>query len=298
VYAASKQWFDRSRAAVGEVGKPGDEVWVTLNLATVAIEDGEFQTSLELSLEALAILESQNSTLGQALANADAGIAYAFMGDFQNAERHMERSLFLRSKIDSPMEMSRAWLDKGRLAYERGDLEDAIRLFKEAQPAFEGLSHASLALETTRGLSEAFVDLDRMEEALQQVETAEVFALPLGNIHDATWMDRIRAVDALKRGDAMLARELASDALQAIVKEELKQGYVEGVILAAEILLADGRKDSAQDLMGDLWASIEACGYGLRPSRIRRIDRLGLKKKKGTTLPLAELTARAMVRIL
>jgi len=142
-FTFQKKWekaaemFAKCKKIAEKVGDEGFLAWGAFNRAECLLELGdpkEAMTELEL---AIPILERTDDRIGMLGAYQVAGLAYAKVGKWKEAEEFLIKARRLAQKQKMPVSEGTILRDIGRIFKWRGDRDKAMLYFKEAQDLFE-----------------------------------------------------------------------------------------------------------------------------------------------------------------
>lgn len=288
----SDRWFKESLRVHRELGSFERANWVILNQTCVADEKGDFAEMLRLGKESLVGFEETGELLGLALANADISIAAAQMGDFEQARRHAEESFTCRLKLDSPVEIARGYFDKGRIAFEEGNLEDALQHLSEPLFEFDRSKQTSLQFSCYLTMVEAYIELADFDAARRTMGLAKQIEDRLGQVSDPGWFSRFNAMISMAEEKPQEAEKWIAESLQLSIRDQYERGQADSCIVAALVLATSGKEMESIEIHQGILAR-QRQGYGIRPSRERWLESLGATEP-GAAVSWEALASKAL----
>lgn len=269
----SDELFKKSMEVHLELGLNKRANWITLNQTCIAEERGDFKEMFRLAEESLVGFEESEELLGLAIANADMSLAASLLGQFDLAKKLCEEAFVYRFKMDSPVEIGRGYVDKGRIAYEEGELLDAERYLLKPISEFEKTKQLSLQFHCYQFLADTYIDSQNWSEARQAIQMVRKLEDRVGRLNDVGWCDRCESLVDVGESKLETAKEKLGVALQLSIRDEYERGLVEGCIAATILLQAMGDETASAEIAGAVIAS-HRDGYGIRPSRLRWLKKL------------------------
>ncbi len=108
-------------------------------LAHIHMLEGELEAALDFAQKSLALAQTQNKQLDEALAERAWGVALRAAGQLPEARPHLERSLELLQAVNSRPEIGRAQLELARWHQANDDFEAMFLAALEAKKIFDEL---------------------------------------------------------------------------------------------------------------------------------------------------------------
>lgn len=277
----SDELFRKSMDVHLELGLTKRANWITLNRTSIAEERGDFEKMFRLAEESLVGFQGSEEILGMAIANADMSLAASQLGNVELAKELCEQAFYYRIKMDSPVEIGRGYVDKGRIAYEAGELLDAERYLLKPISEFERTRQLSLQFHCYQYLADTYIDSQNWIEARQAIQMVRKLEDRVGRLNDAGWCDRCESLVDVGESKLEPAKEKLASALQTSIRDEYERGLVEGCIAAAVVLRAIGEEFASSEISGAVMENHKN-GYGIRPSRLRWLKKLPQTESSNT----------------
>lgn len=133
------EMFGKCKKIAEKVGDEGFVAWGAFNRAECLVELGRPKEAMEEVLLAIPILERTDDNQGLIGAYQIAGLVYAKLGDWKEAEEHLIKARRLAQKCKLPVSEGTIVKDIGRIYKWRGDKDKALLYMKEAKEMFERL---------------------------------------------------------------------------------------------------------------------------------------------------------------
>ncbi len=261
--------------SVPDDAEPGIRATVNLWLGWVSLERGDYERSLSLYLQAVALAQPEG---GRLLARALVGLSNVMLvalEDFVNAENHAREGLALaRESGDLVLEM-RALIMLGRIASFRGDSGSAQTYHEEVITLARHSGNREREATALNNLSLIHVRQGNLTTALALAQTAldmkrESGALP----HIANILST--------KGEIYLALDQPGEArtsLRASLKLSRQLGYVPSIlyslVLFAKLAARDGHVLTALNWLG-LIQNHPACGTETRLALLETLSHMEL----------------------
>jgi tetratricopeptide (TPR) repeat protein len=142
-FTFQKKWekaaemFGKCKKIAEKVGDEGFIAWGAFNRAECLLELGDPKAAMKELELAIPILERTDDRIGLLGAYQVAGLTYAKMGNWKEAEEFLIKARRLAQRQKMPVAEGSILRDIGRIFKWRGDKDKAILYFKEAQDLFE-----------------------------------------------------------------------------------------------------------------------------------------------------------------
>ncbi len=179
--------------------------------------EGDFREAIRLASMALYLGRKSNDRFVEGLAHRNIGIAYAFAGDLDSAETHVDESVRLANMVrggNKNVLRVFSYQMKGLIQRARGDIDGAIRNYQIAQK--ETFGETNLDWRSTRvgialAMATTAIEASRLDEAKIFLDEADRhFGEGRGPI-----MTRVHAELALAGGDYEAAKRLFAESAAA-----------------------------------------------------------------------------------
>ncbi|HRQ39189.1 MAG TPA: tetratricopeptide repeat protein [Chloroflexota bacterium] len=142
---------------------------------------GEHEKAMGLHREALQLAETLNYTYGRALTLQGLAATYFYLGRYEEALSHIEKSLSLFRQLDDVEEKTRTWNWMGMIRQRQGQIDKSIVAFKSALEDGRQVGEMETAVILTN-LGESYQLLYDMQQALvyhrEALTLAEKIDLP------------------------------------------------------------------------------------------------------------------------
>jgi tetratricopeptide (TPR) repeat protein len=196
--------------------------------------------SHEIGLEAAVAAGNEE---GQAWVALNLGEAYRQRGSYGLAQRHMQRALSLRHRLDDRHGQAWALTALGFLATDRADIDGACTCFRQALPLFQkSADHHGQAV-VLASIADAYGLLGRDQEALEAFEASLSLVREVHDVWGEGMLWERNAEVHIRRGDF-------SQAVQSLDRSiKCRRSVGEDWALAAVL----DRRGSVLSFLGDEW---------------------------------------------
>jgi CHAT domain-containing protein len=274
---SAHQRFTEALTLLGRFpGEKRSQVTALVQLASVEQSQGNLQTARDHDLEALAISQSINQPLLEAVALYAVGEVYRQQRDWENAIQALDKAAALTDRSQDPHHLAQILIEEAKVYRDAGDSRQAIRQVARALELAKGGD-----LEAVGRTVQAGVDRQegRLGEAKASIERA--LAITEGQLQEVISPNR-RISFLAKRHDLY---ELYIDVLMRLDSARPKAGYAEQAFQASERSHARGLFDLLLDDRGDDWRIVA-------PDLARRHDHIEAEIE-GLLRQMLELSLRS-----
>ena len=168
-------------AAIGEsVGDPKARAVPQAFMGVGMVFTGQPRAGAELLERSLATMEDGGDQISAALLSDVLTIAYARLGEFEKAERSLERSTRLADKGDAIARLD-AMIARSGIAIERGELREGEQLASQCALQSEELGAPACAVGSNMLAGYARLSLNEARSAEQPLERGREFAALVNN---------------------------------------------------------------------------------------------------------------------
>jgi tetratricopeptide (TPR) repeat protein len=236
----SIEHLGRSLTISGEIGDKHLEGRALMNLGKAHMEIGQTQKAIECHERALGILRKIGYRREEGDTLCPIGWAYDNLGEHRQAIEFYEQGLKIMREIGDRRGEANHLLSLGGAHLKLNDFERAIRYLIQAREIAEEVGKHSASHFANRYLTEAYLQKDRLKDALDTISLTIGYSLPLYNDR----ADALRGIVLARLGRREHARSAFKDAV--ISANELlektpryfRAQYTLGLALAGKALLA------------------------------------------------------------
>lgn len=150
------------------------------SLARLANDSGNFEAALDYSRLSMELAESANSTPGRIFSLLERGRALLGLGRLDEARTALEECRELSRSIAQARSVADATFVLGRVAQQEGDIGTALRLYREAIPAYEGANDTRQTLDAYRRMVPLLRQHGESDEAARLAEAAMALQEQIG----------------------------------------------------------------------------------------------------------------------
>ncbi len=149
---------------------------VSVNIAEVYLEQGNYEQAGSLFNIALSIFEKSGSKYGVAFSLSGLAKTYSAQKDFRKAIEFEEKALAMREQMGSNFDAIRSLVNLGNDYFELGDKSKAVEYYKKAQANSEQLGYDSLSLLVHLAFAKVHLAEGDYAKAIVEAERADTFA--------------------------------------------------------------------------------------------------------------------------
>ncbi|MDP4198916.1 MAG: tetratricopeptide repeat protein [Bacteroidota bacterium] len=226
-------------------GSPTWEIRATLGLGVIRWRRAEYDDAMKHLERSLELSEKNHDLVSVSFALGNMGNVYRDQGQYADATKCFERHYTIANSLNDKLGMSRAITNLGIVRREQEQLEEARACFEEALQLAQSFGDRSIQLYALGNMGALFVDMGRLDEATTYLSEHLALAERLGD-------RRGMAATMTNFGNiqAVLGRyeaALHSFEKQLAVSESLgeKKGVGEASFAVAKMHLKQGTYESA-----------------------------------------------------
>ncbi len=246
-YAEAKECYLNCQQINSEIGQHDEEVFSLLNLGVVGYHMGDFTEALELSNQALALVQKLGSRYPESIALALVGYGHMVRGQVYPAWQHFDQAVAIAESIHNVyLDVNLALYRADALSIVRRDAEalviaqDALNVAEE-----KGIEDVRLALEVKVGILLARTGKrdegrERLTAARKKAREARARGMQLRASHGLAWI-------AGHARDFAEAQKLAHAALQDARETQARAMEAELEALLGEVQLLQERRSLASE---------------------------------------------------
>ena len=150
----------------GEIGTPKQKASIKKSLASFYLNIDQEEKAIEQYLEALEVFTSINDSAGIASCNANLGLTYAYLGEFEKSEYHLMQQKAFNAYFPTLREMGFHYDFMGVLRKEQGRFKEAYENNLKALKIREKLSSTYNLCESKLSVGSILIKLGRYQEAI------------------------------------------------------------------------------------------------------------------------------------
>ena len=149
-----------------EIGTPRQKASINSSLASFYLNIDQYDKGLERYLDALSQFEAINDSAGMASVNANLGLVYSELGEYEKAEMHLLRQKGLNKVFPTGREMGFHHDFMGVLRREQGRLQEAYDEHRKGLEIRKGLSSTYNLCESRLNMGRVLIDLKKFDQAI------------------------------------------------------------------------------------------------------------------------------------
>lgn len=153
-----------------KIGSPRQNASIQNSLAGFYLGMEQTRKAEEWYLKALEQFSILHDSAGMANVNANLGMLYTDLGEYEKAEQHLYRQRDLNSVFPTQREMGFHYDFLGKLRQKEGKLDEAYQLMGRALRIRENLSSTYNLCESKLNVGGILIEMGRYAEAIQQLD--------------------------------------------------------------------------------------------------------------------------------
>jgi CHAT domain-containing protein len=213
--AAAEAAFQNAADAADRQGFTYWQAQALGDLAYAARKNHHYEQSINAGLRALDIASRVGARRVAAIADANLGSTYSYLGEFAEAARRQKQANAILEAVGDRANLMIGLGESGLLYDREGETANAISDYRRAYRIAEELGRDRIAELNAENLAFALIQQQQWNQAADWNERASALAARTGNQEDLSYLARDRARIAWGRGDADEAARICRQLLQS-----------------------------------------------------------------------------------